>query len=201
MISQPRLGRAGRCEFNDSKKSSLTNIAIYFVESPTSGGCNPLVSQSKALVFIGSHAITFCSRWPHHEHSNERCSKPSGPFFHCSYNHSRSTFGATRTTDQQTLKIRCFTHGARRLWKLVHTKRLKNAGGNIKLFYELKSLGFRGFAVYGPSSTVPNACLSAPCRLSQSLSLRDLFVGEPCIIDGARFDHPRNQRCNDDCQQ
>jgi hypothetical protein len=30
-------------------------------------------------VFIGSDAITFCSLWPHLEHSNERCSKPSGP--------------------------------------------------------------------------------------------------------------------------
>jgi hypothetical protein len=35
-------------------------------------------------------------------------------------------------------------------------------------------------------------------RFAKSLSLRNLFVGEPRIIDGAGFDHPRNQRRNDD---
>jgi hypothetical protein len=43
------------------------------------GERDSVVSQPTACVFIRSHAITFCSLWPHSKHSNERCSNPSGP--------------------------------------------------------------------------------------------------------------------------
>jgi hypothetical protein len=43
--------------------------------------------------------------------------------------------------------------------------------------------------------------LSSLRRLSQLLSLRDLFIREPCIINRTWFDHPRNQRRDNDRKQ